>query len=226
MRIVFVGGGEFAVGTAELLVDRGHDVVIIERELDRIKQLRENLDCGYIHGDGSVPRILEEAAPKKCDFLFCLTDNDRDNIIASLVGRSIGYSRVVTRIEDRGFESVCRELGLSDLVVPSRTISRYLADMVDGRDIGELSTAIKNEARLFSFDARAEDAVAIKDLDLPKHARVICLYRDGAFQLTDENARIEEGDEVVLLTHSDSLPELRDRWDPERNDDGEEQSSE
>lgn len=104
MRAVFIGAGELATITARQLLKSGYDVVIIEKDKERIDELSTELDAGFIHGDGSKPAILREADPAATDFLFCLAGNDQSNIIASLVGRSQGYQRVITRIEDPSYE--------------------------------------------------------------------------------------------------------------------------
>ena len=75
------------VNTAISLIDKGHEVVIIEKDKARIDELSEELDCSFLQGDGSQPNILSEVNPGKTDFLFCLTDSDKDNVIARLVGR-------------------------------------------------------------------------------------------------------------------------------------------
>ena len=214
MRIVFVGAGEVTVKTAGHLIEEGNEVVIIERDKKRIDDLSEELDCSFLHGDGSRPAILRETDPKGTDVLFCLTDDDQDNLIASLVGRSLGFKRVITSIQDPEFEGICHELGLENTIVPSRTISRYLADMAVGLDIPELSTIIKGEARFFIFMAGKEDGGTVGDLNLPGEARVICYYRDGRFFLSDGETKLHPGDEVLILTHRKNLPALRERWEP------------
>ena len=128
MRVVFIGASSLAVLTAKLMRERGDEVVIIEHDKDHIDALTEELDCGFLHGDGSKPAILREADPNGTDVLFALTDNDQANILASLVGRSLGFKRVVTKIQDAELEHVCKELGLEDIIVPSRTIGRFLAE--------------------------------------------------------------------------------------------------
>jgi trk system potassium uptake protein len=100
MRAVFVGASSIAVMAARFMLKRGHEVVIIERNRERIDALSEQLDCGFLHGDGSTPALLREADPEHSDCLFCLTGQDQTNILASLVGRSLGFARVVTKIED------------------------------------------------------------------------------------------------------------------------------
>jgi trk system potassium uptake protein TrkA len=214
MRIVFVGAGEMSVKTARLLVDRGHEVVIIDEKESVLEELSEQLDCSFLHGDGSKPQILEEAGPDITDILFCLTDSDQDNILAALVGRSLGFEKVIISIVDEAFETVCLELGLENTIVPSRTISRYLADMTEGRTIFELSAMIKHDARLFTFIAGENEAGPVSDLDLPSESRVICLYRDETFRLIEDDESVRENDEIIILTHAKNLPDLKQRWNP------------
>lgn len=214
MRVVMVGASEVAIATAPLLIKRNYEVVIIELDRDKIDALSEVLDCSFLHGDGSRPNILKEAGPKQTDFLFCLTNNDQNNIIASLVGRSLGYARVITRIRDSAFEPICLELGLEDIIIPSRTIGRYLVDMVAGVGTPDISTTIKGEARLFTFLASKEEEIPIGELNLPAQARVICYYRQGKFALPESDSVLKEHDEVVVLTHSDNLSALQERFKP------------
>jgi trk system potassium uptake protein TrkA len=214
MRTVFVGAGKVSIATAKALNKKGHEVVIIETDKARIDELSEEMDCSFLQGDGSQPNILREVNPAQTDVLFCLTDSDQANVISSLVGRSLGFKRVVTSIGDPQFEGICHELGLKDTIIPSRTISRYLEDMVGGTENVELSAIIKDEARFFTLIAKKEDTVAAKDLKLPADAKVICYYRDGKFSHADEETTFRIGDEVVILTHSKNLPALQERWQP------------
>jgi trk system potassium uptake protein TrkA len=169
------------------------------------------MDCSFLHGDGSRPDVLREVNPQQTDIFFCLTDSDQANVIASLVGRSLGFKRVVTGVRDVQFEGICHELGLKDTIVPHRTISRYLVDMVSGNENVDSSTVLKDEARFFSFVASEEQAVTIKELELPADVRVILFYRDDKFAFGDDETKLRAGDEVVILTHSKNLEELERR---------------
>jgi trk system potassium uptake protein TrkA len=212
MRIVFVGASALTVMAARLMADRGYQIVVIDKDESRLLALGDTLDCGRISGDGTRPIVLKEADPANTDFLFCLTGSDQANIIASLVGRSLGFQRVVTRIDDPDFEHICIELGLHDTIIPARTIGRFLTDMVGGRDPLELSALIKDDAAVFSFVARSEDEGAIESLELPDDTRVICRYRSGQFDVVGDKAKIKSGDEMLLITRRERLPELEKRW--------------
>lgn len=216
MRFVFVGAGQLAQMTAQLLIGRGHEVVIVEIDRAVIDACSEELDCAFIHGDGSKPHILREAGPSLTDVLFALTDDDRVNMLAALIGRSLGFRRVVPRIVDPELTSICAELGLEHTIVPDMTISRYLADSAIGVDIIEISTMVKGEARFLSFVLHESDPSSVAELALPEHARVVCVYRNGELVFADGDSTLRPGDEVVVLTHSRHLTELRERWRAKR----------
>lgn len=208
MRVVFVGAGTLTLMTARILLKRGHEVIIIERDKALVQELPQQLDCGILQGDGSKPAILREADPTDTDVLFCVTDSDQANIIAALVGRSLGFERVVAKIDDPEFEHICIELGLEDTIIPARTIGRYLADMCEGRDPLELSTMIREEARVLSFVVQKAQQGSIADLNLPDHSRVVCVYRDDNFILPDTDFGLKVNDEVIMITHRDNVEEL------------------
>ena len=212
MRAVFIGASSLTVMTAKILLKRGHEVVVVESQKERIDELSKTLDCGFVHGDGTTPAIQRETDPEHSDFLFCLAGNDQTNIIASLVGRSLKFPRVVTKIVNPEFEHICLELGLEETIIPAGTMGRYLADKFSGRDLLELSGMIKDEARVFSFVARPEDEGPLDKIAISGQLRPICLYRDNAFILPEEDTKVKAEDEVVVITHQKFLAQLKDRW--------------
>ncbi len=212
MRAVFVGASPLAIATTRYLLQRKHEVVIIERKKEVIDSLTPELDCGYLHGDGSRPAVLKECDPAHTSCLYCLTDSDQANIIASLVGRSLGFKRVVTKIEDPELEHICIELGLEDIIVPSRTMGRHLTEIFDGMDPLEISAKIKGDARIFSFVLRKDDECQVDELGLPKETRIICVYRDNNFLLPEPETHLKVDDEIILITRLEHLPELVERW--------------
>jgi len=212
MRVAIVGASALALATAHDLIKHGHDVVMIEKDKEKIASLSEQIDCGFIKGDGTKPAILREADPKGTGILFCLTDVDQDNILAGLVGRSLGFAKVVPKIEDPEYEHICLELGLDETIIPDSAIARMLADMVTGQTMPELSTIVRGEVRFFMFVARKEDAGPVESLGLPDKTRLICVYRGDDFVLPEATAELKADDEVVLITHSGALDELRERW--------------
>ncbi|MDF1578566.1 MAG: TrkA family potassium uptake protein [Desulfurivibrionaceae bacterium] len=214
MRIVFIGASLVAQATAEELLKRNHEVVIIEKNKEKINSLAEHLDCGFLNGDGSTPAILHEAGPEHTDLLFCMTNSDQMNIIASLVGRSLGFKKIITKIEDQELNHICKELGLENTIIPTITISRRLTDLAEGRDIHELSSMIRGDARFYSFIFDGADETKVSDLGFPAQAKVICYYRDEELLIAQKNSKLKKGDEVVVLAHSKDIEAVKKQWSP------------
>lgn len=211
MRIVIVGASAVGVATARLLVEHKHEVVIVEEDKKRIDDLGSELDCGFIHGDGSRPRILSEAGPEASDALLCLSTDDQVNIIASLVGRSLGFGNVVTKISDQEFEHICTELGLDHTISADQVTARRLLDTVEGRALVELSTVLRGDARFSVITVDRDEAGAAGRLALPDDTSILFGYRGDRLIRPGKDFELEAGDDLVLLTISRHLKELAER---------------
>jgi trk system potassium uptake protein TrkA len=213
MRIVFNSASPIAVAVARMLIAEGHDVVMVEADETRIDALSRELDCGFIHGDGSHPSVLKEVGPESSDFLFCLSDSDQSNIITSLVGRELEFGRVVTKIEDTDFESICTALKLQDVVVPQREAANRLADIVSGIESLNLAAIIRGDVRLYSFSVpEKDDHARIGDLGLPEGAMAIAVSRDDKTIIADAQTKLKRGDEVAVITYEKNLEQLDERF--------------
>jgi len=211
MRIVIISTTAAALAAARVLIEHRHDVVIIEKDKARIDELSEELDCGFLHGDGTRPRLLREAGPDDTDVLLCLTKNDQDNVLASLVGRSLGFAEVVTRISEPELEHICAELQLHNTINADQVTARRLVDLVEGRGVVELSTVLRGDVRFYVIPVGEHEAGPLGKLSLPSETRVLYGYRGNELFLPDEDTRLEAGDDLVVLTNSEQLRELKER---------------
>jgi trk system potassium uptake protein TrkA len=213
MRVAIVGGGGLATTCARVLIESGCEVVLIEKDADRIAALETVLDCGLIHGDGTKPGILREADPERCAALLCLSGSDHDNLLASVVGRHLGFPRTIPKIEDAEFEAICSELGLGDAIIPDQTTARALVDILHGRTVPELA-ALGTQVRLQRL--AVGDAVAVEELELPKRTVVLGVSRADRFVFPDDlnGGKLAGGDELIVLTHVDNVEGLGKRFAP------------
>jgi len=73
LRIVIVGGQHVGYHAARHLSERGHDVVIVEKDRDRVAFLSDQYDATVIQGDGGRRSILEQAGLGRSDVVAALT---------------------------------------------------------------------------------------------------------------------------------------------------------
>lgn len=212
MRAIILGASALGIAAARELLDRGHEVVIIDLDTKRIEKLSDELDCGFISGDGTRPAVLRQVEPSPDDVLMCLTETDQDNILASLVGRTLGFDRVVTKVEDPDFEPVCTALELDDTIIPTREAARLLAGLCEGDEPIGLTATVKGDVRFFRFKAGDSEETKIEDLDLPEDTYVVAISNEEESRIAPPGTKITEGDEVLLVTVDCRLDELAERF--------------
>jgi trk system potassium uptake protein TrkA len=210
MRIVIIGASRFGIATAQELIDSGHEVVLIDKDGGKLEHLAEELDCGFIEGDGSLPSVLRDAYGDHADALVALTNADDENILAALVGKSVGFDRVVPQIVRQELLAVCDELGLENLITPHATVARSIVRSLEDHNDASLDLRRHRafEVLLYKVGAACSGRT-IADLGLPRDARVIALSRGEQERLVEDDTRLEEGDRLIVAVG----PGAQDRMD-------------
>ena len=99
LRVIVAGGGDVGLRTAELLDDRGHDVVLIERDPDQSERVAAEYVASIIEGDASRPAVLRQAQPDKCDAIAALTDSEPTNFAICMAAQRMADLHTVMRID-------------------------------------------------------------------------------------------------------------------------------
>ncbi|MHC4990873.1 MAG: Trk system potassium transporter TrkA [Planctomycetota bacterium] len=100
MRIIIVGAGEVGIHIASSLVREGHDLVVIERDREKVARLQSGMDVLAVAGDGCDPTILKAHRVGDADLFFAVSNNDAVNLLSALTARAYGTERVVVRVGD------------------------------------------------------------------------------------------------------------------------------
>jgi trk system potassium uptake protein TrkA len=209
MKIVIVGASRFGVSTAEQLVETGHQVVLVDTNRERLDEMAENLDCGMLHGDGSLPTVQREAFGDHADALILLTNTDDVNIMAALVGRSVGFERVIPQIVRSELVAVCEELGLDDLVTPHQTLARSLLRMLEDHSDAALELRFRNGLTVRSYTIGEKLAgTKIGALDLPDRCRVMGIATEEDERLGDDETVLEEGNRLIVTVEDDIVDDV------------------
>lgn len=81
MKIIIVGAGFVGMQLARTLVSEGRDVVLIDKDADRVKEASNRIDCAVVLSNGNSPAALEEAGIASADALIAVTEQDEVNMI-------------------------------------------------------------------------------------------------------------------------------------------------
>jgi trk system potassium uptake protein TrkA len=209
MRIIIVGGSELGVDLTRILIGKGHEVILIERDEQKAKSLSEMLDCMIIQGEGTRPDILDKAEIEKANAIVACTEHDQDNILIALIARSAEVPEIIITTYDVQFLAVAKKLGFHHVVNPPQTASVIISDALRGLDTIELSTLVRGDVRFMSVIVGEKTAgTNIWDIPLPKDTAYIGLYRLNKFVLHSDNPALKEGDELLFVTTQEREAEV------------------
>lgn len=101
MRVIIVGAGEVGFQIARFLSLEEIDVVVIDKDKEKLKRVSEELDVAVIEAEGGDPSALKEAEADKADMILAVTNSDETNMIACLLAKAMfKIPRKIARIRN------------------------------------------------------------------------------------------------------------------------------
>ena len=212
MRIVIVGGGKLGYHLATSMLDRKHDVRLIEKNKLRCMRLANELDVEVICGDGTEIETLEDAGTQNADCFIAVTGQDQDNLVASqLAKRQFKAIKVIARANDPRNMDALRILGADIVVSSTEIITNLIEQEVDIAEMHLLATLNKGRAGICTMTLPPDTAlegVTLKDVDLPESSLVISIVRGDAMMIPNGNTVIHANDEIVAVCEGKSQKQL------------------
>lgn len=199
--IAIAGGGHTGLRTAQLLNDRGHKVIIIERDHGRCKSINNEYVGTVIEGDASRPRILRQADPERCDLLAALTGDTATNLGICMAASELSGVRVVMRVSDP--EAVTDYEDLVDgIVYPEEPGARAVVNELIGDGVRSVES-IGGDLEILEVEVRPNAPAAgrkLKDTNLPKGSLIIA-HANGDRVSTAETI-LEPGDRYLVAVEA------------------------
>jgi trk system potassium uptake protein TrkA len=199
--IAIAGGGQTGLRTAQLLNDRGHKVVIIERDHGRCKSINDEYVGTVIEGDASRPRILRQADPDRCDLLAALTGDTATNLGICMAASEMSGVRVVMRVTDP--EAVTDYEDLVDgIVYPEEPGARAVVNELIGGGVRSVES-IGGDLEILEVEVRPNAPAAgrkLKNTNLPKGSLIIA-HANGDRVSTAETV-LEPGDRYLVAVEA------------------------
>lgn len=209
MKKIIVGAGNVGLQLARKLIEEKHDVVLIERNIDKVRKAAGSLDCMVIHGEVNNREVLKQASINEADFFISVTESDELNMIAcGMVASEYKVPYKIARV--RNFEytssSVAEKpfLGIDYVVNPEVEAARAILRSIEH---GAISDIINFEGTTFQMrtmvigeysrfrDRRIED---IKN-EVQYDFIVAVIVRENGYIIPQGDTIIRERDTLYLI---------------------------
>ncbi len=214
LETVFIlGGRQISILLAQELERRDVNVKLFEHDIERCHKLTELLDTTLIvNADGTEESILLEENIKGVSAFLSLTNDDEDNLIASLLARKLGAQKVVTLLNRLNYLSMAQRLGINTSISPRTVAVDQILQFVRKGRVLSVTTFREEEAEALELLAMEDSRYVGKrlmDLKFPEGTIVGAIAKpSGEVIVPRGTSMIEAGDRVIFFALETSVPKL------------------
>ena len=207
LDIIIAGGGRVGFQTAEILVDLGHDVTIIERDDRVVSEIADEWMAKVIQGDATNPSIIEQAGIDRADAIAALTGETGLNLAVCLAASELHPGiRTVARIDRETGEAYTRFVDA--VLFPERAGARVAANEIVGSDVQTLADVTGNLDIMIVRVAEGAPAAGKELTDVRFPAGTLIVSDDDGNQIARPDTTLTPGRRYVVALEPNVADEV------------------
>lgn len=217
MYIIIVGGGGVGFELARNLSEKNQDVVVIEKNPDKVRLFDEALDVMVIEGNGANAVVLERAGIKEADMLIAVTEVDEINIIACMLAKRYQVPITVARVRSSDYTEDAKvltreQLGIDIVINPEREAAHEISRILHFPDASEIEYFNRGKVMMLGLHVSKEADITgqpLHKLPLPPGCIIVGIS-DGQdkFVIPGGQDVINPGEKIYLLGNSRVLKDI------------------
>lgn len=213
MHIVVVGAGEVGQHLAGVLSREEHAVTVIDPDPAKSRRLTESLDVQALVGDGTRADVLTQAGTTKADLVVAVSDDDRVNMLASVVAKHLGAKRVILRLKDPSILDGYRyfyksALGFDVVLSTEALAAEEILGLVRERHALEVESFADGRVQLRRLrlrDASELTSAPLGELRLPEGVLVAAISRGAELVVPSGDELLRTDDQVYVIGRAADL---------------------
>lgn len=228
MHIIILGAGEVGTQLTKRISGEEHDVILIDKDPDRINEIKNKLDCQTLIGKSGDFDVLLDAQIDECNMLIAVTDVDEVNMIACLIANRFNVPVKIARIRSQQYRYnnvlPLSEVGIDYSINPEEAATQDIISLIHSpgafevQEFEESSLVIKG----YRIDKKSpfvdKSLIEIGKYEETKGMLLVAINRQGKTLIPRGNDVLNENDRVYILAHKDKFenfaPLLRETFRP------------
>lgn len=213
-EILVVGGGNIGLNLAMGMEQDYQNVHarIIEKDVIRCEQIARFLKrTEVLQGDALDYDLLQEANIQNCETVIAVSNDDKVNILASLISKRHGAKRSLALLNNMQYASMVTSLGADAVISPKAlTVSTILKHVREGNLQSIYPIA---EGNVVVIEARARETshiigLDIEDVTIMSEIMVVVLMRGSDIYFLPSRVNISANDKLIIVTQKESVHKI------------------
>jgi len=201
--IIIAGAGKVGWNLARELLEKGHEVTVIEDNRTRYLTVEQELEHNIQYGDASELWILERAGISRADMVIAVTGDDEDNMLISQVAKEkYLVEHTIARVNNPRNLEHFELLGVRPVVSATDLILRLIEHEVPEYGLVHLLDFPEERLEIIEMLLADDSQVAGKkvgELNMPEGSLLISILREGRGFVPGPETVLEPGDEILAV---------------------------
>lgn len=207
MYLIVVGLGGIGRNLVKIATEDKNDVVVIDLNEKRCREIAEHYDVLTIVGDATQKSILMEANAQRANALITTTSDDANNFMIALTAKELGTKDVIAVVNQEEHVGMFKKANVSMLENPDMTVARQLYLFAKRPGIKDFITIGGGKAEIFEIVVAENSHAARKRLSelKIKNAIVVAIERNKDVILPAGDTVFEVDDRVTVFAKTEEV---------------------
>jgi trk system potassium uptake protein TrkA len=206
MNIIVLGAGHVGAALVDSLHE-DHEIVVVDRNDDRLALFRGRYDVRTVHGDGTTREELRKAGVEETDLLIACSPREELNLVSAMLVKRLSSAQVVVRTSSPAYIEAWREREIDvDFMVSSELETANAISAIVGIPAARQTDVFaEGKVQIVEFDIpprTADDALIGRPLRraaIPADSKVVGIVRGDRMIVPRGDEAIMPGDRVVVI---------------------------
>lgn len=207
MYIVIAGGGKIAEYLGVKLLNRNHEVAIIEKNPETAQHLSDVLPGRQlvICGDGCDSTYQHDAGVEHADVFVATTGKDDDNLVSCEIASTVfNVPRTIARVNNPKNLRIFKAMGIEP-VSSTTIISRIIEEETFSGDVATVSSLRRNNLAILEIEIPQNSRFFVHgkklkgEIVLPAGSLIVATSVGNNFETVTPETVIHAGDTLIAL---------------------------
>lgn len=199
LKIIIAGAGDIGMELALRLSQENHEVVILEKDREKISEIANKIDAMVVEDTGEHITALLNAGVKDADVFISVTNSDELNMMFCLIAKNLSDIKTVARVRNPEYSNSKnvfsnRHLGIDIMIDPERMTAFEIAKLIRTPEATEVEYFAEGKIELFALRVEKDSELTgtlVSQLPRSPDYLIISILRE------DGKAIIPRGDDVI-----------------------------
>lgn len=202
-KVIIVGAGRTGRFLAKMLAEDKILVKIFDIDIKRCNEAAEFVkEAIVIHGDATKMDLLLEEQIAEADVLVSVTQDDKLNLMLSLLGKHLGVKKAIVRVAREEYSTLMEKVGVDIAFSPRMLAVNEILSFI--RRGGVLAVSRLEEGKAEVVEVLIKEnapliGTPLKDLNLPRQCLICARVHEDSVEVPNGDTIFAEGDRAIVF---------------------------